>query len=84
MKIVIHEIVGSAGGAGVRARIVGTHAGEIFGVPPTGKSVEIALHEFHHLKNGRITHTWHLEDWFGILHQIGAWPLAASKGGQSK
>jgi len=74
MKIVIHEIVGSAGRAGVRASIVGTHNGELFGVPPTGKSVDVALHEFHHLKDGLITHTWHLEDWFGMLNKIGAWP----------
>jgi len=25
--------------------------------------------ELHHLKNGKITQTWHLEDWFGLLMQ---------------
>jgi predicted ester cyclase len=74
LKIVVHEMVGSAGHAGVRASITGTHLGEIFGVAPTGQSVDIALHEFHHLQDGRITHTWHLEDWFGMLNRIGAWP----------
>ncbi len=78
MKIVIHEIVGSSGRAGVRASIVGTHKGDLFGVPPTGQAVDVALHEFHRLKNGRITHTWHLEDWFGMLNRIGAWPPAGS------
>ena len=78
LKIVIHEIVGSAGRAGVRASIVGTHEGELFGVAPTGKVVDVALHEFHHLKRGRITHTWHLEDWFGMLNKIGAWPPPAN------
>ena len=78
LKIVVHEIVGSAGRAGVRASIVGTHLGEVHGVKPTGKSVDMALHEFHHLRDGRITHTWHVEDWFGMLHQVGAWPLAPS------
>ncbi len=77
LKIVVHEIVGSTGRAGVRASITGTHLGEIFGVAPTGKYVDVALHEFHHLKDGRITHTWHLEDWFGMLNQIGAWPPGA-------
>jgi predicted ester cyclase len=87
MKILIHEIVGSAGRAGVRASIVGTHKGELLGVPPTGKTVDVALHEFHHLENGRITHTWHLEDWFGMLNKIGAWPPSpanTNKGGQTK
>lgn len=76
LRITIDEIIGHAGRAGVRARITGTHLGDFAGVPPTGKAVSVALHEFHHLENGRITHTWHLEDWFGMLHQIGAWPPA--------
>lgn len=78
LKIVIHEIVGAEGRAGVRASIVGTHLGELFGIAPTGRIVEVALHEFHHLKNNRLTHTWHLEDWFGMLNQLGAWSPEAS------
>lgn len=76
IHITIHEIVGTAGRAGVRAEITGTHTGEMFGIAPTGKPVSIALHEFHHLKDGLITHTWHLEDWFGMMNQVGAWPPA--------
>lgn len=83
LKIEVDEIIGSAGRAGVRARILGTHAGEIFGLAPTGQQVSVVIHEFHHLKDGRITHTWHLEDWFGMLHQVGAWPPAAA-GSQGK
>jgi predicted ester cyclase len=77
LQISIEEIFGHSGRAGVRALITGTHQGEIFGIGATGRSVSIALHEFHHLENGLITHTWHLEDWFGMLNQIGAWPLSA-------
>lgn len=78
IKVVIHEIVGTTGHAGVRASITGTHQGELFGVASTGQFVHVALHEFHHLKDGRITHTWHLEDWFGMLNRVGAWPPASS------
>ena len=74
IKITVHEVVGGQGRAGVRAEIAGTHTGEWFGVPPTGKAFNIALHEFHHLESGKITHTWHLEDWFGWLGQVGARP----------
>jgi predicted ester cyclase len=85
LKIIVHEIVGSAGRAGARCSITGTHLGEIFGVAPTGKTVDVALHEFHHLKGGKITHTWHLEDWFGMLNAVGAWPPApASTSGKEK
>lgn len=74
IRISIKEIIGAPGCAGVRALITGTHQGEWFGIAPTHKTVSMALHEFHHLENGRITHTWHLEDWFGMLNQVGAWP----------
>jgi steroid delta-isomerase-like uncharacterized protein len=72
LTIVIHELLGSAGRAAVRAEMRGTHQGEWFGIAATHRAVRIALHEFHHLDNGRITHTWHLEDWFGLFHQLGA------------
>ena len=79
LKIIVHEIVGSPGRAGVRASITGTHLGEVMGVPPTGQPVDFALHEFHHLKDGLLTHTWHLEDWFGLFNRLGVWyPPAAS------
>ena len=73
-KITLHEIIGAPGRAAVRAEITGTHRGEWFGVPPTGRAFSIRLHEFHHIEGGRITHTWHMEDWFGWLFQVGAWP----------
>ncbi len=72
-KVTIHEIIGAPGRAGVRAQIDATHSGEWFGVPPSGRTFTMALHEFHHIADGRLTHTWHLEDWFGWLNQVGGW-----------
>lgn len=73
-NVTVHEIIGAPGGAAVRAEITGTHSGLRFGVPPSGRSFTLALHEFHHIANGRLTHTWHLEDWFGWLNQVSALP----------
>ena len=73
-KVTVHEIVGARGRAAVRAEITGTHSGEWFGIAPTGRSFSLALHEFHHLESGRLTHTWHLEDWFGWLNQMSVLP----------
>ena len=77
LQIVIDDVIAQPDRAGVRARMVATHRGEIFGLQATGKPISIALHEFHHFDGNCISHTWHLEDWFGMLHQIGAWPPAA-------
>jgi len=76
-KVTVQEIIGAPGRAAVRAEIIGTHKGEWFGVAPTGRAFTLPIHEFHHIENGRVTHTWHMEDWFGWLHQMGA--LGASE-----
>jgi steroid delta-isomerase-like uncharacterized protein len=77
VKITVQDMFGCDGRAAVRAQITGTHRGEFVGIPATGKPIAIAIHEFHTLTADRITHTWHLEDWFGMLHQVDAWPKAS-------
>ena len=77
VKITIQDIFGHDGRAAVRAQITGTHLGEFFGIAPTGKPIAIAIHEFHQLSADRVLRTWHLEDWFGMLNQVGAWPPKA-------
>lgn len=72
-KIEVLDILGAPGRAAVRAVITGTHRGEWFGIAPTGRSFRMAIHEFHRIADGRLTHTWHLEDWFGWMNQVG-WP----------
>lgn len=73
IEIIIHEIIGTNERAAVRASFEFTHSNEIFGILPTNNKVSLAIHEFHHLKDGKLTHTWHLEDWFGLLKQSDAW-----------
>jgi predicted ester cyclase len=79
LKITIQEIVAAPGRAAVRALITGTHTGAWFGVQPTGKVFQMPIHEFHYIENGKLTHTWHLEDWFGWILQMGAWPVTRSE-----
>lgn len=69
-KVTIRELIGVPGRVAVRAEITATHKGEWFGVPATDMQVVIAIHEFHYVDNGRLTHTWHLEDWFGWMNQV--------------
>lgn len=74
LKIEVDEVFGTSGKVGVRARMVGTHQGEIFGVAGSQQPIEVRLYEFHHLQDGRVSHTWHLEDWFEMFLRIGTWP----------
>jgi len=78
LRIQVEDVIGGPGRLGVRARITGTHRGDFFGIAATDKPISIAIHEFHDIADGRIKRTWHLEDWFGMLQQLGAWPPARS------
>jgi len=80
LEIAIHEIIGAPGRAAVRAEITGVHRAAWFGVAATGTRFRMPIHEFHYIKDGRLTHTWHLEDWFGWLVQVGASPAGAAIG----
>ncbi|MDQ0393747.1 ester cyclase [Labrys monachus] len=82
VEVTIQEIIGAPGRASVRATISGTHLGEWFGIAPTGKSFVMPIHEFHRIADGKLTHTWHLEDWFGWLFQVGAWPVGSGETAQ--
>lgn len=74
VQITIHDVVQEPGKVAVRAEISGTHLGELFGIAPTGKRVHFRLHEFHTVADGRVTTTWHMEDWFGLFMQLGQFP----------
>ncbi len=66
------EIIVRGDRAAVRLTLTGRHVGEWMGVAATGRAFEIAMHEMHHFGGGRISHTWHLEDWAGWRQQVGA------------
>jgi steroid delta-isomerase-like uncharacterized protein len=74
LKITILDMVQEPGKIGVRAEMSGTHRGALFGIAATGKQVRIGLHDFHTIKDGRVTTTWHMEDWFGLFLQLGQFP----------
>ena len=52
----------------------GTHKGEIFGIPPTGKQFTHAGMTFYRLANARIVETWFLADYLGLMQQLGVVP----------
>ena len=56
----------------VRGEYSGVHSGEAFGVPATGARISFTAFDLHHIQDGRITKTWHLEDFMGIYNQLQA------------
>jgi steroid delta-isomerase-like uncharacterized protein len=58
----------------------GTHRGELFGVPPTGRSVEFRELAIVKLAGGRIVCSWFQTDVLGLMAQLG---VGAPSGGQT-
>ena len=57
-----------------RGLISGTHKGEFFGVPPTGKKVHWTGTRLFRLKDGKITEGWVNLDMMGLMQQMGIVP----------
>jgi len=62
----------------VAARYImrGTHQGSFFGVPSTGKSIQVQAINFYRLTNNQIIEEFGQPDMLGLLQQIGAAPGA--------
>ena len=56
----------------VRNTVSGTHQGAFMGHEPTGRRIEMRTMDVHRVRDGRIVTTWHLEDFAGLLAQLGA------------
>jgi predicted ester cyclase len=57
--------------AALICRITGTHAGEFFGMAPTGRQIEVAGAFVYELVDGQITHERRVLDFTGVLVQVG-------------
>ena len=60
----------------VAARFImrGRHRGTFFGVPPTGKPIEVQAMNFYRLSGGQFVEERGQPDMLGLLKQIGAVP----------
>jgi steroid delta-isomerase-like uncharacterized protein len=58
-----------------RARITGTHRGELMGMPPTGKSVDVQLIDIIRYEDDGLAHEhWGVVDLMAMMQQLGAIP----------
>jgi steroid delta-isomerase-like uncharacterized protein len=80
LRVEIHDLL--ADGDKVVARYVwrGTQRGEFFGVPATGRAVEVAGTSIYRVAGGKLAEEWWLEDMLGLMQQLGAVP-APGQGG---
>jgi steroid delta-isomerase-like uncharacterized protein len=58
----------------VRWGMSGTHAAELFGIPPSGKAVKVVGVSILRFSNGKVVEDWVSEDTMGLMQQIGVIP----------
>jgi ketosteroid isomerase-like protein len=72
MKFDVKEVLVAGDRVVVRGEVIGTPAGELFGVPHTGKSFRIMAIDIQTIRDGKIARTFHMENWLSALGQLRA------------
>ena len=79
MKFDIKEVLVAGDRVIVRGEVTGTPAGDLFGVPHTGKSFRMMAIDIQTVKDGKIAKTFHMENWLSALGQLRAEVIATSR-----
>src|SRR5258708_35500566 len=69
---IIEDIIAEGDRVGMLWRIVGTHRGNLYGIPATGKAIDIHELGFFRLREGKILEGWFMADQALLLKQLGA------------
>lgn len=73
-KAVIEEQIAEGDKVVTRKTVSGTHEGELMGVPPTGKRMEIPVIDIFRVVDGKCTDHWSVVDQMGMMQQLGLLP----------
>jgi predicted ester cyclase len=71
LEITIEDQVAEGDKVVTRFRTRGTHQGELWGIPPTGKKVEITNMSMSRIEGGKMVEEWPAPDRLGMMQQLG-------------
>jgi steroid delta-isomerase-like uncharacterized protein len=74
LRVVIDDMIAEGDRVAVRYTIEGTHEGELFGVPPTGRRLSIKSCTVEQVSDGKIREHWRVTDTLDMMQQLGAIP----------
>ncbi len=72
LRFTIEELIAEGDKVVTRGRYQGTLQGELLGIPPTGKQVNVALIDIVRVADGKLVEHWIAADTLGLLQQLGA------------
>jgi predicted ester cyclase len=76
LHVTVEDQVAEADKVVTRKTFHGTHTGNFFGVPATGRSVSFGVIDILRFQDGRIADHWAVVDQFGLMQQLGVIPTA--------
>src|SRR5947208_955127 len=74
LRFTVEDIVVEGDKAAWRVKSSGTQNGELFGIPPTGRSGGVETMIISRFANGQWVEDWVLTDLLGLLQQLGVVP----------
>jgi predicted ester cyclase len=69
---VIEQVIAEGDTVGLLFRLTATHTGNLFGIPPTGRKVDVYELALLRIVNGRMVEGWFMMDEAELLRQLGA------------
>jgi steroid delta-isomerase-like uncharacterized protein len=70
----IEDLVVSDEAVAARTTLTGTHRGDLFGIPPTGRPVRVSQMTIEHFRSGQIISHHRQTDDLSLLRQLGVLP----------
>jgi steroid delta-isomerase-like uncharacterized protein len=74
MKITIEDMISDRDMVVARWSAIGTHKGDLLGIPPTNKTVHWSGVGIYRIRNGLILEQWGMDDQLGLMQRLGVIP----------
>jgi len=71
LHYVIHNMVVTDTQVAVHTTMKGTHLGDFFGLPATGKKISVFQMQIERIKNGKIVEHWRVTNDLELMKQLG-------------
>jgi len=80
LAVTVEDLIAEGDTVGARVTARGTHAGELMGLPPTGRRVTFSGMEVFRIADGKILEQWGEFDGLGLMQQLGVVPTPEQAG----
>ncbi len=80
LRVAVEDMIAEGDKVATRYTLEGTHEGELFGVPPTGRRLSIKSMTVERVSDGKIREHWRVTDNFEMMQQLGVVPEPGQEG----